>query len=149
MESRLRGGFEVYYVTLAIRCLFACLRVSGQRGIITFKSDFTYEEHLCAVALTGSARRAHTHPLASNFLVRSPMLFVYFQVNTGVFSFLYYVEDICLVALSDPPQTFNTKKCIYPLYLTYTLLLLIHPRQREGLRVLERCYKERIMRIIA
>ena len=33
------------------------------------------------------------------------LLFVYFQVSTGVLSFLDYSEDICLVALSDPPQT--------------------------------------------
>ena len=44
---------------------------SGQRRIIALKLDFTYEEHLCAVALTGSARGAQTHPLASNFLVQS------------------------------------------------------------------------------
>ena len=57
------------------------------------------------VALTGCARGVHTHPLASYFLVRSSLLFVYFQVNTGVLAVLDEVEDICLVAPSDPSQT--------------------------------------------
>ena len=50
---------------------YASLSVfSGQCGTLTLKLDFTYEEHLCAVALTGSWRGAQTHPLASYFLVR-------------------------------------------------------------------------------
>ena len=48
------------------------------------------------------------------------LLFVYFQVSTGVLSFLDYSEDICLVALSDPPQTLN------PNDLPYTLLLPLY-----------------------
>ena len=54
---------------LANRCFFVCF--SGQRRTIALKLGFTYEEHLCAVALTGSARGVQTHPLASYFLVRS------------------------------------------------------------------------------
>ena len=65
----------------------------------------------------------------------SPLLFVSFQVNTGVLSFLDYVEDIYyLVALSDPPQTLTQTLCLYPLYCTLLLLLsrstlLLHTRR--------------------
>ena len=44
-------------------------------------------------------------PLTS---LRDPLLiFVYFQVNTGVSSVLDRAEEICLVSLSDPPKTLN------------------------------------------
>ena len=60
-----------------------------------------------AVTLTGYARGVQTHPLASYFLVRPLLIFVYFQVNTGVSSVLDRAEEICLVSLSDPPKTLN------------------------------------------
>ena len=108
--GRLRCGLEAYLVTLATRGFFFCLCFSGQRGTVALKLAVMYEEHLCAVALTGSARKVHTHPLASYFLVRSyTALRLLSGVNTScILSFLdYYVEDICLVALSDAPQTLN------------------------------------------
>ena len=55
MEGRLRSSFEAYFVTLATRCFFVCLRFPGQRGTVALKLGVTYEERLCAVALTGSA----------------------------------------------------------------------------------------------
>ena len=88
MEGRLRGNFEAYLVTLATRCFFVCLCFSGQRRTVALKLGVMYEKHLCAVALTGSVRGVHTHPLVSYFLVDPPLLFVYFQMNTGVLSFL-------------------------------------------------------------
>ena len=54
--------------TLANICFFLwCF--SGQRGTIVVKLGFTYEEHLCVLALTGSERVAQIHPLTSYFLV--------------------------------------------------------------------------------
>ena len=48
-----------------------------------------------AVDLTDCARGDHTHLLAFYFsLCDLPLLFVYFQVNTGVLYFLNYVGDI-------------------------------------------------------
>ena len=40
-------------------------------------------------------------------------------VNTGVLSFLYYVQDIALVALVDPPQNLNPNALSFPLILPY------------------------------
>ena len=61
--------FKTYLVTWLTYTSSFCF--SGQHGTIALKLGFTYEEHLCVVALTGSARGARTHPLASYFLVRS------------------------------------------------------------------------------
>ena len=56
--------FKTYLVTSANRCFSVCF--FGQRGTIVLKLGFTYYEgHLCAVALTASARGVQTHPLAS------------------------------------------------------------------------------------
>ena len=112
MEGHLRGGFEAYLVPLAARCFFVwtvALNFLPMRNI------------LCAVTLTGSARGVHSHPLASYFLVQSPIALSLLLVDTGVLSFLYYVEDTCLVALSDPPQTLNPNNLPLPLALLYVV----------------------------
>ena len=49
----------------------------------------------------------------------------YHSSYTGVLSFLGYVEDICLVALSDLLQTFNPNPLSLPLiYAIYPALTL-------------------------
>ena len=91
-----------------------CLCSSGQRGAVALKLGVMYSEHMFAVALTGSAREVYTHPLASYFLVRSS---TDLRLLSGEHrcSFLDYAEDICLVALSDPPQTLNPNTLPLPL----------------------------------
>ena len=58
-----------------------------------FLKSNTYEEHLCAVTLLSSERGTQFHPLVSYFLVQI-LLFIYFQVSTGVAYLLDYFEDI-------------------------------------------------------
>ena len=94
-----------------------CLCFSGlAREPLCFST--VHEEHLGAVALTGSTRGVHNHQLASYFLVRSSTAL---RLLSGkhrclVFSgLIIYVEDVCLVALSDPPQTLNPKTLHLPL----------------------------------
>ena len=98
------------------RCSSNCLGFSGlTRGPWVF---FTvHEEHLDAVALTGCARGAHTHPLSSYFLVRSSTAL---RLLSGELAVLYY----CMLKISawSPPRIL-----LEPLTQTlclYTLLLL-------------------------
>ena len=58
---------------------------------------------------------AHLPLIPLLWLSSALCLFVYFQVNTGVLDVLDYVEDICLVAPSDPPQTLNSNTLPLPL----------------------------------
>ena len=59
------------------------------------------------VALTGGARGAQTFPLASSFLVRSSIALRLLSGEHWCFGCSGLVEDICLVAPSDSPQTLN------------------------------------------
>ena len=91
-----------------------------------------YEDHLlCAVALTGRARGAQTHPLAS--CVSScdpPLLYVYSQVNTSVSYCLYYVENIydggplCPCFNPQHKQPYVLPLPLAILYYTFLILLL-------------------------
>ena len=70
---------EAYLVTLTDRCSFLC--VSGQRGT---KAKSMHDEHLCVVALTSMERRTRSFHLPLTALCDRLLLFVHFQVNTGV-----------------------------------------------------------------
>ena len=71
MEGRLLGGLRLTSSFFGDQML---VRLS-----LVFRStrelDIMYEEHLCTVSLTGSAREFPTHPLAPYFLVRSSTAF--------------------------------------------------------------------------
>ena len=80
-----------------------------------FLKSNTYEEQLCAVTLLSSERGTQFHPLVSYFLVQI-LLFIYFQVSTGVAYLLDYVEDIYDASWwSSLPQfqSLNQTLCIY------------------------------------
>ena len=95
--------------------------MSGSRGPDIVRGDHThlgveYEECLVAVALTSYVGTIPTW-LASYFRCDLPLLFVYFQVNTGVLYFLDYVKDIYVMVLSVLVSTLNLNHmCIYHFY---------------------------------
>ena len=51
----------------------------------------------------------------------NPLLFVFFQVNTGVVYFLDYVEDIYIMLLSVLVSTLNLKSYVFNLPLLLTV----------------------------
>ena len=85
---------------------------SNTRG---YQSGTWSAGHLEAVALTGCARGDHTHQLASYFLVRSSTVLRLLSGEQRCFGVLDQVEDIFLVALSDPLQTLNLNNLLLPL----------------------------------
>ena len=89
-----------------------CLSFSSRRGTVALKLGAMYEEHLFAVALTGSARRVHTHPLASYFFVGPSIALRLLSGEYRCLVFLDYVEDIFvggplrpLVLVLNPKKT--------------------------------------------
>ena len=101
--------FKAYVVTLAKRCFFLCY--AGQRGTMALKLDCTYEEHLCVVTLTGRARGAQTHPLASYVLVR---FYTAFLLLSGKYRcFVMTKISTMMVVLSAPVQSLTQTLRIY------------------------------------
>ena len=65
---------SVISASLATRCFLVCLCFSGQRGTVALKLGVMYERSICvmcAVAVTGSARGAQTHPPTCLLLPRA------------------------------------------------------------------------------
>ena len=102
-----------------VRCFFLCF--SGQRGTIALKLGFTCKEHLCVVALTGSARWAQTHPLASYFLVRSSIA-LHLLVLSGEYRCLV-LSGLCLRCLIRSWSSLPLFQSLTP-YPAYLPLLL-------------------------
>ena len=78
-------------------------------------------ERECEVWINGTRRhqiestRDSSEQSVGDGLRDLPLLFVYFQVNTGVLCFLDYVEDIYIMVLSVLVSTLNLNHMYLPL----------------------------------
>ena len=89
------GWFGAYLVTFWLSDYFSFVSVfTVDTRTVALKSGIMCKEHLCAVALTVSARGVHAHPLASYFLVRSSTALRLLSGEYRCIVLLDYVEDI-------------------------------------------------------